>query len=407
MITSAQGLISQHATSSDQVMIQPSAAPAESSSSLSFERSKRRSKGVEVVSTPAPNFGRVSNGPRLHCMSGMRKSARQAMKKAAQRILSLLWIETEGSNNLEETPESASVDCVATLETALQTQCDIKACDLLNHRQVLVYGEVGVGKSLLIHECTEGDAKSGKKSSGVTKHVREYMLKDSCRSIGLVDCPGAGDHDISVPEVLDELASSFSGSFSAVVLVIRADHTRFTVGQQYISKALNIAFSNNIASSNNIILVATHWDKVDEIDRKETETEVRKVAKKFAETIEGSRSAAIPSNQIIMRQKGDTSNFKACLCEIIHRKPLQLLPLNPKQWFGVYHETFHSKMLTEDAQRLFDRVIQEPRKQKALQRLIRAQDSNSLEELRQQFSSAKVILGEDNCFELCPFKENI
>lgn len=296
--------------------------------------------------------------------------------------------------------------CVTKCITALQAQLDATACNLPKHQRVLVYGEVGVGKSLLIKECTGEDVKSGRKRSGITKHVREYIFEDSCGSIGLVDCPGVGDHDISVPQVLDEVASLFpEGSFSAIVFVANASHPRFTIGQEYISKVLNVAFKNNVAWSENIIFLATHWDKVDEDEREETETEMRGIAKGIAEDAEGSESAAIPSDQIIMKQKGDTSDFKACLRKIIDRRLLQFRLPTHEQWLGIFCEVVYPNKSVEDVQKLFVDEIQKPRRQDALGRLAKARDSGSLEELSRQLLSAKVIFGEDDCSELRPFEE--
>ena len=133
---------------------------------------------------------------------------------------------------------------------------------------VLVYGECGVGKSTFIKECTGQAVNTGRSIRGVTKTVQEYGIEQKYDlDLGLVDCPGVGDTDIPFQAVLDELAETFPcGSFVAVIIVINGSTSRFTLTLQLVAKLLSLAFQSSLNWHENVVVVATHWDVVQETE---------------------------------------------------------------------------------------------------------------------------------------------
>lgn len=212
-----------------------------------------------------------------------------------------------------------------------------------NKLKVLIFGEAGVGKSTLINDLTGADASVGTSVEGVTKECQSYEAEvHTGTEIELVDCPGLGDNDVHIPQVVDQLRHvNPQGEWAAVIFVLKAQTLRYDVGTRLVTNFLTGLFSEVGQSVllKKMIVVATHADLVADANIVATKQNLESLGQKVSQSIMGNSSLPENDSPCLILLK-DTDR----LCEIVHaieeagqlEPPLKSKLLNDEQLYEVF-----------------------------------------------------------------------
>lgn len=259
---------------------------------------------------------------------------------------------------------------------------------------VLVYGAAGVGKSQFIAECTGKEVKTGRSRRGVTKSVEKFMRDEpGSQWVSFIDCPGVGDKDCPVDSVLHDLNSKFAKeTFGAVVFVVKGDETRFGLASQYVTEILKLAFKDNGEWSQSTILLATHWDKVDDDEEEVFKQELHGTAREIADM---ANMAPIPANQIIMKKKGEVEAILDCLERVGHGKGLIFQVPDNEDLVRAWGRFCYPHADAETVRKAYLENFQAPREANVLMNLHNAVENSRYDLLQYWLVAAKHVFMDD------------
>lgn len=260
---------------------------------------------------------------------------------------------------------------------------------------VLVYGAVGVGKSLFIAECTGKEVKSGKSPEGVTKSVDQFECDEGGQHwLRFIDCPGVGDEDVPVESVLHDLNSKFANAtFGAVVFVVRGDNTRFGLDGQYVTQILGLAFKDSAEWSRSTILLATHWDKVDSDEVEQNEDAIHVIARKIADM---AKMPSIPEDQVILKRKGEINGILECIVRVGQGKGLIFQVPDNDDLIHAWGSVFHKESDAETVRKAYIESFQAPREANVMLNLQRSLAHERYDLLKYWLDAAKHVLVDDD-----------
>jgi hypothetical protein len=144
---------------------------------------------------------------------------------------------------------------------------------------IAVLGQTGAGKSTFISKCSEKEVSIGHNLQACTQEVGVFLCKDRDRSIYLVDTPGFDDTDRSDTEVLREIASWLTASYSnsiklhGIIYLHRITDPRMQgSGMRNLHMFKKLCGDKNLS---NVIMATCQWERVLEADGIERERQLK------------------------------------------------------------------------------------------------------------------------------------
>lgn len=144
---------------------------------------------------------------------------------------------------------------------------------------IAVLGQTGVGKSTLISKLTEKQVSIGHNLQACTQEVGVFLCKARAYNIYLVDTPGFDDTDRSDTEVLREIASWLTASYSnsiklhGIIYLHRITDPRMQgPGMRNLHMYKRLCGDQNLS---NVVMATCQWERVVEADGVEREKQLK------------------------------------------------------------------------------------------------------------------------------------
>ncbi|KAL1590965.1 hypothetical protein WHR41_00395 [Cladosporium halotolerans] len=144
---------------------------------------------------------------------------------------------------------------------------------------IAVLGVTGAGKSTFISKCTEKEVSIGHNLQACTQEVGVFLCKSRDFNIYLVDTPGFDDTDRSDTEVLKEIASWLTASYSnsiklhGIIYLHRITDPRMQgSGMRNLHMFKRLCGDQNLA---NVVMATCQWERVLEADGVERERQLK------------------------------------------------------------------------------------------------------------------------------------
>jgi hypothetical protein len=144
---------------------------------------------------------------------------------------------------------------------------------------IAVLGQTGAGKSTFISKCSEKEVSIGHNLQACTQEVGVFLCKLKNFNIFLVDTPGFDDTDRSDTEVLREIASWLTTSYSnsiklhGIIYLHRITDPRMQgSGMRNLHMFKKLCGDKNLS---NVIMATCQWERVLEADGAERERQLK------------------------------------------------------------------------------------------------------------------------------------
>jgi hypothetical protein len=144
---------------------------------------------------------------------------------------------------------------------------------------IAVLGQTGAGKSTFISKCSEKEVSIGHNLQACTQEVGVFLCQSRDFNIYLVDTPGFDDTDRSDTEVLREIASWLTASYSnsiklhGIIYLHRITDPRMQgSGMRNLHMFKRLCGDKNLS---NVIMATCQWERVLEADGAEREKQLR------------------------------------------------------------------------------------------------------------------------------------
>lgn len=144
---------------------------------------------------------------------------------------------------------------------------------------VAVLGQTGVGKSTFISKVAEKEVSIGHNLQACTQEVGVFLCKARAYNIYLVDTPGFDDTDRSDTEVLREIASWLTASYSnsiklhGIIYLHRITDPRMQgSGMRNLHMFKRLCGDQNLS---NVVMATCQWERVLEADGIEREKQLK------------------------------------------------------------------------------------------------------------------------------------
>ena len=144
---------------------------------------------------------------------------------------------------------------------------------------IAILGVTGAGKSTFISKCSEKQVAIGHNLQACTQEVGVYLCKSRDFNIYLVDTPGFDDTDRSDTEVLREIASWLTASYSnsiklhGIIYLHRITDPRMQgSGMRNLHMFKRLCGDQNLS---NVVMATCQWERVLEADGIERERQLK------------------------------------------------------------------------------------------------------------------------------------
>jgi GTP-binding protein EngB required for normal cell division len=144
---------------------------------------------------------------------------------------------------------------------------------------IAVLGQTGAGKSTFISKCSEKEVSIGHNLQACTQEVGVFLCKLKDTNVYLVDTPGFDDTDRSDTEVLREIASWLTASYSnsiklhGIIYLHRITDPRMQgSGLRNLHMFKKLCGDKNLS---NVIMATNQWERVSEADGIERERQLK------------------------------------------------------------------------------------------------------------------------------------
>jgi hypothetical protein len=144
---------------------------------------------------------------------------------------------------------------------------------------IAVLGQTGAGKSTFISKCSEKEVSIGHNLQACTQEVGVFLCKLKDTNVYLVDTPGFDDTDRSDTEVLREIASWLTASYSnsiklhGIIYLHRIIDPRMQgSGMRNLHMFKKLCGDKNLS---NVIMATCQWERVLEADGAERERQLK------------------------------------------------------------------------------------------------------------------------------------
>jgi hypothetical protein len=144
---------------------------------------------------------------------------------------------------------------------------------------IAVLGQTGAGKSTFISKCSEKEVSIGHNLQACTQEVGVFLCKLKDTNVYLVDTPGFDDTDRSDTEVLREIASWLTASYSnsiklhGIIYLHRITDPRMQgSGMRNLHMFKKLCGDKNLS---NVIMATCQWERVLEADGAERERQLK------------------------------------------------------------------------------------------------------------------------------------
>lgn len=144
---------------------------------------------------------------------------------------------------------------------------------------IAVLGQTGAGKSTFISKCSEKEVSIGHNLQACTQEVGVFLCQSRDFNIYLVDTPGFDDTDRSDTEVLREIASWLTASYSnsiklhGIIYLHRITDPRMQgSGMRNLHMFKRLCGDQNLS---NVVMATCQWERVLEADGAERERQLK------------------------------------------------------------------------------------------------------------------------------------